>query len=116
MASPAESRAEVRGVLLRLGLCSTTRARTYVPAVSGSPPSSRPPSGEARPLAELLAADLERAGDDAVKLERVLRHARDELEAIKRRPLAHDGDLVVAAIADGSEERADLLEPPRAGL
>jgi hypothetical protein len=29
---------------------------------------------------------------------------------------ATGGDLVVAAIADGSEERADLLEPPRDGL
>jgi hypothetical protein len=59
-----------------------------VPVVSGSTPSSRPPTGDAHPIAEQLAVELERAGDDVAAIERVLRRARDELSVIVRRPLA----------------------------
>ena len=39
-------------------------------------------------MVEELAIELERAGDDVVVLRRVLQRARDELDAIVRRPLA----------------------------
>ena len=60
-----------------------------MPAVSSSPPESAAPTGESRPLADTLALELKLAADDVRAIERVLRHASDELARIKRRPLAN---------------------------
>jgi hypothetical protein len=88
VAPALELRTQVRGLLVRLALTSEARAGTFVTGGTGSQPTSRPPTGEAHPLGEALAAELERAGDDVGRLAQLLRRAHDELEAIVRRPVA----------------------------
>ena len=86
--TPAEARARARNVLLRLALTSETRARAVLSATSHAQPTSAPPTGVARPLAEVLALELEAAGDDVEGMGRVAERAREALEVILRRPLA----------------------------
>ena len=87
MASAAELRGRARAVLLRLALTSTVPARA-LGTVGRTGADSRAPTGEARPDVEVLAAQVERAGNDTDALARVLARAQAELEHALRRPLA----------------------------
>jgi hypothetical protein len=87
--SAAALRAKTRETLLALALTSEIGARAVVDVVSTSSPTSLPPTGQRRPLAEAFARELDRAGDDVHAIGALLRRASDELDAIKRRPLAN---------------------------
>jgi hypothetical protein len=73
-------------VLLELELTSVMRARAYAPVVSGTHTSSRPPTGGVSP-ADHWRQRFEQAVDG--ELDMLVRLAREELDAIRRRPLAN---------------------------
>jgi hypothetical protein len=102
MASPTETR-QARQVLAELELTSVTRARAYVPAVSSSAPSSRPPTGGESP-ARYWRERFDAAG--AGELPALVAAARAELRAIQRRqfpvtPVRDGDDLRERIISDG---------------
>jgi hypothetical protein len=74
-----------RQVLLELELCSVTRARAYATPISGAHAESRPPTGGETP-ADFWRQRFESADDR--ELDGLVRQARAELDAIRRRPLA----------------------------
>lgn len=91
-------------MLLELELLSVTRARAFVPAVTTSPPSSAPPTGDESPAA-YWRERFDGAGSEEEARELVAL-ARLELQRIRRRafaPIAYsDGaDLAAQVVADG---------------
>jgi hypothetical protein len=78
-------RRDERQVLLELELTSTARAASLLPVVSGSTPSSAPPSGDDTP-ARYWAQRFGLAVSDSER-QRLVREARAELRAIRRRVL-----------------------------
>lgn len=90
----------MREVLARLELTSVTRARVYAGTISGSSPTSIPPTGEASPGALWRARFNAAAPADRAS---VLAGARDELARIKRRRFP------VAPIRDGDDLRERIV-------
>ena len=93
-----------RQVLAELELCSVTRARAYAPVVTSSHADSRPPTGGETP-ADRWRERFERA--EPGELAMLVRLARDELAAIRRRRFptttVRDGDDLRQRIVDDGE-------------
>jgi hypothetical protein len=101
---------EQRQVLLELELTSTARAHAFAPVVTRSTPTSTAPSGDESPAtywrARFVAAHDEHEASELVK------RARDELRAIRRRSFpatAYDtaDELAERVVSDG--ESVDAL-------
>lgn len=95
---------EQRQVLLDLALTSTSRARVFVPAVTTSPPSSAPPTGDDSPAS--YWRDRFNQASGVVEENTVLDQARAELRHIRRRPfppLGYDnaGELAERVVGEG---------------
>jgi len=104
VSSADELRAEARALLVRLALTSNVRANALLPVVSHDGPDSTPPTGTPHP-ADVLADELDRAGEDAIAIGYVIERARLELDAL-RRPLAGPAgesavDLAAEVVAGG---------------
>lgn len=102
----------MRQTLAELELTSTAPARAFVPAVSGSPPESSPPTGERSPAEHWRDA----YNTKSTERERVvvLRGARAELAHLRRRRFAvgvtRDGDdLRERVLAEGEGVAVELV-------
>jgi hypothetical protein len=96
-----ETERAMRQVLAELELTSTTAARAFVAAVTGTPPSSSIPTGSPSP-AEHWRDAYNRAGTDSER-DSALRGARDELAHIRRRRFQ------IGVVRDGDDLRARVL-------